>query len=207
MSESDLLVGFLVVVLIPLLAASWRLSLLGLAIQGTLLTLMANAHGRFESWTPSSILQLVDLAFLRAFLGPLLLYRVLKAQKAPARSDVLPPNLLVWTLAGALVLVAFRFGRLAGTTDTSLHLSVFASALVLGLFVLASQDSRLSQMIGFLRIENAIALFELPSHHPLPPAVHGAILAVFLLTLFALRSFLSHRPAPGALESSEGPRL
>lgn len=41
------------------------------------------------------------------------------------------------------------------------RIAVATAALLFGFFVLATQDSVFSQIVGVLRIENAVALFEL----------------------------------------------
>lgn len=204
---TDLLVAFLVVVLVPLVAGSWRISLLGLALQGLLLTWMAHRHA--PEWTAAHLLLVFDLAVLRGVVAPGFLYRALQQRRAPARNDILPPNLLLWAIAGGLVLFAFRFGRAAGSAENALHLSVAAAALVMGLFVLATQESRISQIIGLLRMENAIALFELGSSHRMPLAVHGGVAIVFLLAVATLAAFAARAPTaePSGAAANEGLRL
>jgi hydrogenase-4 membrane subunit HyfE len=95
-------------------------------------------------------------------------------------------------MAGMLVLLAFRFAFTVLPSDTTAatHLAVAASGVLLGLLVLATQDSAFGQIVGFLRIENAIALFELGSTEQLPAAVQAALAAVFLLTVLTLALFL-----------------
>ena len=77
-----LLVALLLVLLLPLFAASWRTSLLGLAGQGLLMAWIA-IRLRPEHATAAQWLTLVDLVLLRGVLGPWLLYRVLSARPAP----------------------------------------------------------------------------------------------------------------------------
>lgn len=114
-------------------------------------------------------LTFVDLIVVRAIAAPLALHRVLRSRNAPSRNDVIPPNMLSWTVAIVLVVFAFQFAGIAipRESDEQTLVAVSASGLLLGLLVLGTQSGPFSQMVGALRIENAIALFELgdASHH------------------------------------------
>lgn len=186
-----LLVAFLVIILLPLFASSWRMSLLGLAAQGMLLgSLSMRTHG--HHWS-TSLITIADFILIRGMIAPRSLWRVLSSENAPRRNHVIAPNLFSWALVGAIVFVAFRFSTAILRTEFSgaLHLAVATAALLLGMFVLSSQNSMFSQMIGVLRIENAIALFELfsPVHFPLP--VRAALPALYGVTVFLFVRFLT----------------
>jgi hydrogenase-4 component E len=196
---THLLIAFLALTLFPLLAASWRVSLLGLALQGLLLGwMLIRAH---EAPSAALLIQFLDLVLLRGIVGPQILYGVLSRQRAPRRNDVIPSNLFSWGFVSALLFVSFRFaGALAaadlpssiGSSDlpSSLGFATATAALLMGMYVLATQNSMFSQMVGVLRIENAIALWELllPSHAELPIAVGCS--AVFLGTVVVFGRFL-----------------
>jgi hydrogenase-4 component E len=186
-----LLVAFLVVALIPLFAASWRTSLLGLSLQGLLLGWIALRT--FSVPSPAAALTLVDLVLIRGFLAPRTLYRVLSDHHRPRRHDLIPSNLFSWMLVGTVVLASFHFATgIAKADDVAgvLHLATATAALLLGFLVLATQNSMFSQMVGLLRIENAIALYELmsPQHWGFP--IQLGIAAVFLLTVLVFGRFL-----------------
>jgi hydrogenase-4 component E len=163
---SPLLIAILGVLLVPLFVASWRLSLLALTGQSLIMGWISYRldpspdlfHSSAQAW-----LALFDLVLVRGLGAPLALYSVLRARHAPARNDVLPPNLMAWTLAIALVLLSFRFAErmVPAETDEQTFVAVATAALLLGVLVLATQTGPFSQMVGVLRIENAIALFEL----------------------------------------------
>jgi hydrogenase-4 membrane subunit HyfE len=194
-----LLIAFLVVVVAPLLFATWRTSLVGLGLQGLLMTAMVAQRG----WplTAGGAVLLLDLLVLRTWFVPRFLYGILRSQRAPLRSDVLPANLLSWTLAGALVVLAFRFAGIlypAGGEE-ELHLAAVTAGVLLGLLVLASQSTTFSQIVGALRIENGIALFELAAGHPLPLPVQLGVTSILLLSVLTFGSFLRRAgsaPAP-----------
>lgn len=184
-----LLIAFLLVLITPLLIGSWRVSLAGLAAQGLLLGWLSLETR--DDFSAGGILTLVDLLVLRGALIPSFLHRVALSQNRPQRSDVVPPNLFSWTAAAAIVLLSFRFSQaLSLSGDRATHTAIAASAVLLGLFILATQNGLFAQIVGILRIENGIALFELQSEHHLPVGVHLGVLVVFALSALLYVSFL-----------------
>ncbi len=192
-----LLIAFLVVVVVPLLTASWRISLLGLALQGLLMAAMASRHGWAGTWTGAVLL--ADLLVLRGWFIPRYLRRIMDRLGVGRRNDVIPANLLSWTLAGAAVLVAFRFAGhvLPGEGDRTIHVAVAAAALLLGLLILGTQVTTFSQITGVLRVEYAIALFELEGGHAPSLPVQLGLTVVLLLSVLTLGRFLRKLGASG----------
>ena len=196
---SSLLVGLLVVLLVPLFVATWRTSLFGLALQGLLLAAIAE-QGMPEGRSIGDWITLVDLGLVRGVAAPLVLHRVLVRKEVPPRSDVVPPNLLSWTFALGLVLVAFRLAeRLEPAAGASRTLvAVSGAGALLAMFVLASQTGVVSQVIGALRLENAIALLEVGAgDHHAPIGLHVAKVAIVILTVALFRGYVERLvPAP-----------
>ena len=165
---SPLLMGLLGVMLVPLFVATWRSSLLGLACQAVLI---AWAAYRLDPnlRAPSTWIMLADLVLVRGVGAPLLLYRLLSSQKQRARHDIIAPNLLSWTIAFGLVLAAFNLSAalLPVDGDQRALLAVATAGVLLSFLVLASQSTPFGQIVGALRLENGIALFELGGepHH------------------------------------------
>jgi hydrogenase-4 membrane subunit HyfE len=211
---SPLLVALVAVLVLPLFIATWRASLLGLGCQGILIALIAY---RFEH-SPNTLgawLTLADLAVLRGMLAPLALYTVLRAQNVPARSDVIPPNFLSWTLALGIVLLAFSLAEslVPQTGEQRTLVAVAGAGVMLGFLVLSTQSSPFSQMIGVLRIENAIALLELGgTGHAQPLGLQLGLLMAFVATVAYFRWYLTVLD-PGGVASTvehsgpEGPTL
>jgi hydrogenase-4 component E len=189
-----LLITFLIVLVGPLFIATWRTSLMGLALQGVLLTAIFLQRG----WpvTASGAVLLLDLLVLRTWFVPRYLQRILSRQAVPRRNDVIPANMLSWTLAGALVIGAFHFAGLIfpeGGVEAT-HLAAATAALLLGFLVLGTENATFSQITGVLRIENAIALFELGSAHLLPLPVQLGVTTILVLTVLVFGSFLRAGP-------------
>lgn len=192
-----LLVAFLVVLVTPLLTASWRLSLVGLGLQGLLMAALVAQRG----WEPSAggVLLLLDLLLLRTWFVPRHLFDIMRRLGGPGRRDVIPANLLSWTMAGALVLLGFQFAALVqpGGGPAATLVAVSATGLLLGLLVLGTQASTFGQIVGVLRIEYAIALFELGSGHEPALPVQLGVAAVLLLSVLTLGAFLRRLGAAG----------
>ena len=183
---NPLLIAFIGVLLVPLFVASWRLSLFALAAQGLLMASLAYQLDPAMS-SAGSWIGMFDLVIVRWIGAPLALYVVLRAQRATPRNDVIPPNLMSWTLAIALVLVAFRFADMLVPVEGDDHSFVAGATagILLGLLVLATQTGPFSQMVGVLRLENAIALFELGSHgHELAIQIAQTVLLVITVLMF-----------------------
>ncbi|MEY2935951.1 MAG: putative transrane protein involved in the pathway [Pseudomonadota bacterium] len=185
---SPLLVCLLGALLIPLFLATWRASLLGLAFQGLImagialpeLTLQAPA----QAW-----LTLFDLGVVRGLLLPLALYTALRATGAPSRNDVISPNLFSWMIALGLVLAAFNFSEalVSEPGEPQTLVAIAIAGVLLGFLVLASAAGPFGQMVGALRIENAIALLELSGSHRASLGMRLALLGIFLATLAFFR--------------------
>lgn len=188
---TSLLITFLIVVVVPLLTANWRWSLFGLSAQGLLLGVIAARRG--APLDASGAVLLLDFVVVRAALGPRMLAGILIRLHVSPRQEVIPGNLLFWTAAAVLIGLALGFaGVMApGPRAQQVHLGVSVAALLLALLVLATKNTTLSQIIGVLRLENAIALFELTGerHHPLP--VQLGFSAVYAASLILFGSFLN----------------
>jgi hydrogenase-4 component E len=202
---SALLVSLLGALVLPLFVATWRTSLFGLACQGWLMAwLFYGAHGA----APANWLVLADLALVRGVWAPFALYQVLRRQRIASRNDLIPANLLSWFLALAAVLVAFRFSEILGSEQRDL-VAVTTAGVLLGFLVLATQSGPFSQIVGVLRIENAIALFELGALEPATPAaslIQLGKISVFVLSVAFYRWYLTAlqtqtSDTPEALES------
>ncbi len=187
---STALVVMVLVLLLPLFLASWRVSAVGLAGQGALMAWLA--YDRDGVTTAADVIRLIDLGLVRALVVPVALYQVMAARRAAARNDVLAPNLISWTLALVAVLVGFRFAAHMPLPEAERPMiGVAATALLLAMLVLASTERVYSQVVGVFRFENALALFEMSRPEPDgDPAVRGAMLVVLVVTLGLARWYL-----------------
>ena len=197
---SGLLIAFAIVVLIPLFVATWRTSLLGLALQGALIAWLWLSLRDESTVTLDVALTAVDVIGLRTVAAPLLLYQVMRRRNAPPRNDVIAPNLFSWAIVVGLVVVAFRAADVLVPIegDEQMLVAVAATSFVLGLFVLAASRATFSQIIGVLRIENAIALFELGASGEHGSAgLYAAMSGVLFVSILFFRWYLVHVTSEG----------
>jgi hydrogenase-4 component E len=188
----SLLIAFVIVLLLPLFMANWRASLSGLAIQGFLLFFLAS-RSRGVELSLDGALTTLDLLVLRGVVAPALLWKVLADRNTPERNDMLPPNLLAWAGALAVLLLGFRVGDALVPAEGEMQMlvGVVACAALLGFLVLATQVGPLSQMVGVLRIENAIALFEVGATHESSVGLRLALIVTYATSVALLRWYLS----------------
>ena len=201
---SPLLVALLGVLLVPLFVASWRSSLIGLGCQGLLMAMIA--YRLDHAPTVNSWLVLTDLAVVRGLVAPFVLYAVLAARNTPARNDVIPPNLLSWTLALGMVLMSFSFSEVLvhEPGEQRTLVAVATAGILLGFLVLATQSDPFSQMIGALRIENAIALLGLGGKARESIGLQLGLIGVFVATIAFFRWYL-HAVGPTGPAADAGP--
>lgn len=202
---TPLFLALLVAILLPFFASGRRANLAALGAQGLLMGWLAL---RLEPpRSPESALAAFDLFVSRGALVPWLLWRAMRARD----DDAVAPSVLSCALAAALLAAAFGFaGRLepaGGEARTALALA--AAGLLLGLLALAQQTGVFGQATAALRVENAIALFELTHEGQTTPlGVQAGLAALFLATgaLFAFyvrRLSLPPEPESDAAHAEE----
>jgi hypothetical protein len=110
-----------------------------------------------------------------------------------------------WTLAITLVFVAFRFADLLVPAEGPEHgfVAAASASLLLGFLVLATQTGPFSQIVGALRIENAIALLELSgARRDDDIAMQAAQTAILIGTVLLFRWYLATLPKDAVEKSS-----
>lgn len=209
---SPLLALLLGAFILPLFISSWRVGLACLSAQGFLMTWMA-LRGSHQPESLETVFALVDYLAIRGIGLPWALYSVLRSRQVPGALDILPANLLAWSMSLGLVLLSFNFSALLmQTPDGPRHsVSIVVSGVLLGLFILATARTLFSQMLGAIYIENSISLFELTlTGHAGPWALRIGLISVSIVTFTLYRWFLANedgmkaKPIPEALE---GPTL
>jgi hydrogenase-4 membrane subunit HyfE len=196
---SSILIAFLIVLLAPLFLATWRTSLIGLSAQGLLMGWML--YRAKPGLSGELLLSMVDLVVIRGAIVPLALHRILSDRNEPRRHDTVPANMLSWAIIGVLVSLGFRFAAkmLPAGDAFQPQLAVATTALLIGMFVLATQTGVFSQVVGALRIEYAIALFELGGDTPAAPlAVRAGQIGVFLATVLLYARYVDRLGKPEA---------
>jgi hydrogenase-4 membrane subunit HyfE len=173
------LIAFLVAAIIPVFFGKIRAAPFWLAAQAAALAWNVAQHGDPSLHTSVA---LIEVLAVRAWIAPRLLRRAIR-QRAEPNLDLMPSNLFTWTIAIALLVLAFEFAAPSMSDRQALTLGVVGATVTVALLLLSTNDSPPAQLVAVLFMENGLALFEslLPEPWPLP--VHGALSAIYLLTV------------------------
>lgn len=197
---------FLVAAVIPVFFAKIRSAPFWLTVQAVALAWIGMARHGELSW--HAVAALAEVLAVRAVVAPQWLRHAIRRRAEP-NLDLMPSNLFAWTIAIALIVLAFGFGAPETGDRQALTLGAVAATTAVALLLLAANDSPPAQLVAVLFMENALALFEslLPEPWPLP--VHAALGSVYLLTV-GVGAWLIGRPEQvvpaGAEAASEGTR-
>lgn len=191
------LIVFLVAVVIPVFFSKIRAAPLWLIVQALALGWNAVAHHGLAS--AHALIALLELLLLRAAIAPLLLRRAIH-QRAEPNLDLMPSNLFTWVVAVTLIVLAFKFGAPSMGDYQALTLGVVGATVTVALLLLSTNDSPPAQLVAILFMENALALFESLFPEPWPLPVHGALSAIYLLTIFVGSWLIGTHDAPAAQE-------
>ncbi len=186
------LIAFLVAAIIPIFFGKIRSAPFWLSAQAAALAWNVAQHGDPSLHT---VVALAEVLIVRAFIAPRLLRRAIQ-QRGEPNLDLMPSNLFTWAIAIALVVLAFEFAAPAMSDRQALTLGVVGATVAVSLLLLSTNDSPPAQLVAVLFMENGLALFEslLPEPWPLP--VHGALSAIYLLTV-SVGSWLIASRDPG----------
>jgi hydrogenase-4 membrane subunit HyfE len=173
------LIAFLVAAIIPIFFGRVRSAPFWLTAQAAALAWNVAQHGdpSLHTWVA-----LIEVLVVRALIAPRLLSRAIR-QRGEPNLDLMPSNLFTWAIAIALVVLAFEFAAPAMSDRQALTLGVVGATVTVSLLLLSTNDSPPAQLVAVLFMENGLDLFEslLPEPWPLP--VHGALSAIYLLTV------------------------
>ena len=188
---TTLLIALLGVLLVPLFVSTWRIAVLGLALQGVLMSIIA--YRADSDLTLDNLVTLVDFGIVRTLFAPWALLGAVRGAGHASSREVNAPNILSWTLAFGVVLLGFRLANrlVPEGGDEQALVAVTVSAILLGFLRLATQAGPALQMVALLQIENAIALFEHGGEHEQPLALHIALATILLITILFFRWYLS----------------
>ena len=191
------LIAFLVAAIIPIFFGKIRSAPFWLTAQAGALAWNIAQHGDPSLHT---YVALIEVLVVRALFAPWLLRRAIRLRREPSL-DLMPSNLFTWAIAIALVVLAFEFAAPAMSDRQALTLGVVGATVAVSLLLLSTNDSPPAQLVAVLFMENGLALFEslLPEPWPLP--VHGALSAIYLLTV-SVGSWLIAKPDPGDVRTA-----
>jgi len=169
-----------------------------LAVQGLVLGSIGLIHGTLELHT---ILVAFEAVLVRGLLVPWLLRRIVRRSDAQ-HQELLPSNLFTWGVGIALIALAAQFGAIEGGSSHALVVGAVGIAVLLGLLMLATTQSRHVQFVALLFVENAIALYETQLPEPWPLPIHVGLSVVYLMTVVLAAWLVGTAPASNAMDTS-----
>ncbi len=190
---SSLVAGLLLINLVALGSSRIATVVRAVALQGILLGLLAvAAHGDVNR---RAIGLAVASAVLKGWLIPLILFRALR--QVEIKREVEPslgllPSLLLGALATVLsVLAANRLPLAEGRLAPLLVPASFATVAA-GFLVITTRRKAISQVLGFLLLENGIFIFGLLLVEAMPFLVEVGVLLDLFVGIFVLSIILHH---------------
>lgn len=186
------LVLYCLLLLLSVFSPSWRLSLVALGLQaiGMGAYLVTSRQGLGLHHTAV----LFELFVVKGVVVPWFLVGRFKKCKVPRFLDLIPANLLYWTIAAFLVASAYLAARelAAGDYREIMLVGASFSAVALGMLALSSQNDLPGQIISILTIENGVTLFALGAPHETPPALELLLALDFVVLVVLAGNFLRH---------------
>ena len=194
-SLSDLVLIVVVLTNLTLLGSSrMRSCIRQVAVQGVvigLLALMVSQHGF------SFRLSLVAIASvtLKGYVIPKLLFRSLR--NANVRHEVQPAVGFAASVVVGVVLLGLSFWMASRVTlpfdpVSSLVLPVGLATILCGLFLIITRKQALTQVVGYLVLENGVSIFGIALAHQEPLLVEMGILLDVFVAVFAMGIAIFH---------------
>lgn len=190
---SSLVATLLLINLVALGASRIGTVVRAVALQGVLLGALAlAAHGELS---PRSIALAVASAVLKGWLIPVILFRALR--QVAIKREVEPslgllPSLLLGALATVFAVVASSRLPLAEARLAPLLVPASFATVAAGFIVITTRRKAISQVLGFLLLENGIFVFGLLLIEATPFLVEAGVLLDLFVGIFVLSIILHH---------------
>lgn len=190
---SSLVAGLLLVNLVALGSSRIGTVVRAVALQGVLLGVLAvAAHGEVSN----RVLALaVGSALLKGWLIPVILFRALR--QVAIKREVEPslgllPSLLLGALATVLAVVASERLPLAEARLAPLLVPASFATVAAGFILITTRRKAISQVLGFLVLENGIFVFGLLLVEAMPFLVEIGVLLDLFVAIFVLTIIIHH---------------
>lgn len=177
-----------------------RAMLLGLALQTALLGLIAWLHGQEIHSSQYLILAGIVIAVKAMFIPAFLAWTAGRIDVQRDRGVSLNPSMALFTGCGALVAGYLLTPRVQGLLSKDPGAAGMALALLfIGMLLMITRRIAISQVVGFLVLENGIFLYALTQTHGMPLIVEmGVVFDVLIgvmvagLVIFRLNKSFEH---------------
>lgn len=190
---NSLVAGLLLINLVALGASRIGTVVRVVALQGVLLGLLAvAAHGEVSH---RAIALAGASAVLKGWLIPLILFRALR--QVAIKREIEPslgllPSLLLGALATVLAVVASGRLPLAEARLAPLLVPASFATVAAGFILITTRRKAISQVLGFLLLENGIFIFGLLLVEAMPFLVEVGVLLDLFVGIFVLSIIIHH---------------
>jgi len=190
---SSLVAGLLLVNLVALGSSRIGTVVRAIAAQGVILGVLAvAAHGEVSNRV---IALAVGSALLKGWLIPVILFRALR--QVAIKREVEPslgllPSLLLGALATVLAVVASERLPLAEARLAPLLVPASFATVAAGFILITTRRKAISQVLGFLVLENGIFVFGLLLVEAMPFLVEIGVLLDLFVAIFVLTIIIHH---------------
>lgn len=201
---TNLFIVYLAAVIVPAFFLSWRVAVLGLGLQGLMLSFVLLAGHEIES--PAVVVEFICLLLIRAVFLPWYLFRKSDTKSTPRNFALVGTTMWQRSLVVILTAVGFVMGLAMGQGDTreTVQIGTAASSLLVGMLMVANQRQPAAQLVGLVIFEGGVTLVEMLSPHAMPFPVLLGVMAIdvfFVLTLGQyLARFAEIAPPDGTTE-------
>ena len=190
---SSLVAGLLLINLVALGSSRIGTVVRAVAAQGVLLGVLAvAAHGDVSNRV---IALAVASALLKGWLIPVILFRALR--QVAIKREVEPslgllPSLLLGAFATVLAVVVSGRLPLAETRLAPLLVPASFATVAAGFILITTRRKAISQVLGFLLLENGIFVFGLLLVEAMPFLVEAGVLLDLFVAIFVLTIIIHH---------------
>jgi hydrogenase-4 component E len=190
---SSLVAGLLLINLVCLGASRIAVVIRAVAAQGVLLGILAlAAHGEVSNRV---LVLAVASVLLKGWLIPVILFRALR--QVAIKREVEPslgqlPSLLLGALATVLAVAAASRLPLAEARLAPLLVPASLATVASGFILITTRRKAISQVLGFLVLENGIFVFGLLLLEAMPFLVEAGVLLDLFVGIFVLSIIIHH---------------
>jgi hydrogenase-4 component E len=190
---SSLVAGLLLINLVALGTSRIGTVVRAIALQGVLLGILAvAAHGEVSNRV---VALAVASILLKGWLIPLILFRALR--QVAIKREVEPslgllPSLLLGALATVLSVAAASRLPLAEARLAPLLVPASFATVAAGFILITTRRKAISQVLGFLQLENGIFIFGLLLVEAMPFLVEVGVLLDLFVGIFVLSIIIHH---------------
>jgi hydrogenase-4 component E len=190
---SSLVAALLLINLVALGTSRISVVIRAIAVQGVLLGILAlAAHGEVSNRVLAIA---VASILLKGWLIPVILFRALR--QVAIKREVEPslgllPSLLLGALATVLAVAAASRLPLAETRLAPLLVPASLATVAAGFILITTRRKAISQVLGFLVLENGIFVFGLLLVEAMPFLVEAGVLLDLFVGIFVLSIIIHH---------------